>query len=156
MISGTKYPTANIYFPKICQIKLAISQWMNSSNEFIKRMAENMMTKFENYWSAIHDIMGLLQSWILDIKWHYLNSILISCMTMMHVRKLAKSECYDLVSDYQQTKISRNLYSSFTEEYATVLNEMKFDDEAEVMNNNLSYSHIISPTLRTKDASPSA
>ncbi|KAF1866302.1 hypothetical protein Lal_00024307 [Lupinus albus] len=38
---------------------LAISQWMNSSNEFIKRMEENMMTKFEKYWSVIHDITGV-------------------------------------------------------------------------------------------------
>ncbi|KAF1868279.1 hypothetical protein Lal_00018800 [Lupinus albus] len=66
MISSTRYPTANIYFPKICQIKLALSQWMNFSNEFIKRMAEKMMFKSERYWSVIHDIMGLLQFWILD------------------------------------------------------------------------------------------
>ncbi|KAF1868144.1 hypothetical protein Lal_00018660 [Lupinus albus] len=30
-------------------IKLEISQWMNSSNELIKRMTEKMMTKFERY-----------------------------------------------------------------------------------------------------------
>ncbi|KAF1870898.1 hypothetical protein Lal_00030209 [Lupinus albus] len=33
-----------------------------------------------------------------------------------------------------------NLNSSLREEYATVLNEMESDDEAEVMNNNLSYN----------------
>ncbi|XP_019430198.1 PREDICTED: zinc finger BED domain-containing protein RICESLEEPER 2-like [Lupinus angustifolius] len=47
-IYGTKYPTANIYFPKICHIKLAITRWINSSNELIKMMAEKMMAKFES------------------------------------------------------------------------------------------------------------
>ncbi|KAF1877133.1 hypothetical protein Lal_00015794, partial [Lupinus albus] len=34
----------------------------------------------------------------------------------------------------------RNLNSSIKEEYATVLNEMESNDEAEVMNNNLGYN----------------
>ncbi|KAF1889093.1 hypothetical protein Lal_00043312 [Lupinus albus] len=108
MISGTKYPTANIYFPKICQIKLAISQWMNSSNEFIKRMAENMMTKFEKYWSVIHDIMRV--AIVLDPRYKmallefYFDKLYDhdACTQVSKIREL----CYDLVSDYQQNKIS--------------------------------------------------
>ncbi|KAH1265815.1 Zinc finger BED domain-containing protein RICESLEEPER 2 [Glycine max] len=41
MISGTKYPTANIYFPQICEIKMVLSEWVNSPNE--KRCYKNLI-----------------------------------------------------------------------------------------------------------------
>ncbi|KAL5180319.1 putative AC transposase [Glycine soja] len=50
MISGTKYPTANIYFPQICEIKMVLSEWVNSPNEVIQNMAEKMLQKFDSYW----------------------------------------------------------------------------------------------------------
>lgn len=43
----TKYPTLNTYFPMICEIKIAISQWINSPDELIQKMAEKMSNKFE-------------------------------------------------------------------------------------------------------------
>ncbi|KAF1874153.1 hypothetical protein Lal_00041598 [Lupinus albus] len=97
IISGTKYPTANIYFPKICQIKLAISQWMNSSNEFIKRMTENMMTKFEKYWMLDPRYKMTLLEFYFDKLYDH-----NACTQVRKIREL----CYDLVSDYQQTKKS--------------------------------------------------
>lgn len=54
---GTKYPTANVYFPKICLIKVALLEWIKSSDEFVKRIVEDMLIKFENYSSVIHEIM---------------------------------------------------------------------------------------------------
>jgi len=59
VFSGTKYPAANEYFPKICDIKEAILMWIESSNELIKKMAKNMLVKFDKYWSVIHEIMGV-------------------------------------------------------------------------------------------------
>jgi len=49
LFSGTLYPTANICFPKVCRIKLALVQWLNCSNNIISGMASSMMTKFEKY-----------------------------------------------------------------------------------------------------------
>ncbi|KAH1264817.1 Zinc finger BED domain-containing protein RICESLEEPER 3 [Glycine max] len=50
MIYGTKYPTANIYFPQICEIKMTLSEWVNSPNEVIQKMAGKMLQKFDSYW----------------------------------------------------------------------------------------------------------
>ena len=59
MISSTKYLTANIYFPQICEIKMALFEWVNFPNEVIQKMAEKMIEKFDSYWSVIHVIMGV-------------------------------------------------------------------------------------------------
>ncbi|KAL5130804.1 Zinc finger BED domain-containing protein RICESLEEPER 2 [Glycine soja] len=46
---ATKQPTTNMYFSMICEIKLAISQWVTSPNELIHKMAKRMLTKFDKY-----------------------------------------------------------------------------------------------------------
>ncbi|KAH1264825.1 Zinc finger BED domain-containing protein RICESLEEPER 2 [Glycine max] len=106
MISGTKYPTANIYFPQICEIKMALSEWVNSPNEVIQNMAEKMLQKFDSYWSVIHVIMGV--AIVLDPRYKmellefYFESIYpIDFFSQVNrIRNL----CYDLVSEYQAKK----------------------------------------------------
>ena len=106
MISGTKYPTANIYFPQICEIKMALSEWVNSPNEVIQNMAEKMLQKFDSYWSVIHVIMGVAT--VLDPRYKmellefYFESIYpIDFFSQVNrIRNL----CYDLVSEYQAKK----------------------------------------------------
>ena len=91
---ATKQPTTNIYFSKICEIKLAISQWVTSTNKLINKMAEKMLTKFDKYWDVIHDIMELLLFWILGIKWSCFNIIMINCMNMTLLIKLGRLDSY--------------------------------------------------------------
>jgi hypothetical protein len=57
LFSGTKYVTANIYFPKICEIKMKMRQWGTSSNPIIKNMLEEMTTKFDKCWTNIQGLM---------------------------------------------------------------------------------------------------
>ena len=57
IFSTTKQPTTNIYFSKICEIKLTISQLVTSPNELIHKMAEKMMIKFDKYLIMINDII---------------------------------------------------------------------------------------------------
>jgi len=47
LIYGTKYPTANIFFPDICKINLEISDLIDSSNKSIEEMAKKMLQKFD-------------------------------------------------------------------------------------------------------------
>ena len=46
---GTKYPTSNLYFPNICEIKLSMSNWIGSPYFEIRLMATNMIEKFNKY-----------------------------------------------------------------------------------------------------------
>ncbi|KAF1899493.1 hypothetical protein Lal_00019621 [Lupinus albus] len=59
VFSGTLYPTANVLFPKICEIKLALVDWHKSTDIVIHQMAEVMYAKFEKYWGDIDALMSI-------------------------------------------------------------------------------------------------
>ena len=48
MFSGTKYPTTNVFFLHVCDIRLSLSEWLKSENEVIKEMTVKMIENFEN------------------------------------------------------------------------------------------------------------
>ena len=43
LFSGTRYPTANMFFPVICRIKMTLNEWLMSSNVVISTMAKSMV-----------------------------------------------------------------------------------------------------------------
>ena len=57
--SGTRYLTANMFFPVICRIKMTLNAWLMSSNVVISTMAKSMVAKFNAYWNVIHKLMGV-------------------------------------------------------------------------------------------------
>ncbi|GAU13442.1 hypothetical protein TSUD_127390 [Trifolium subterraneum] len=107
LISGTKYLTANLYFPKICKIKLAIEEWKKSSNSIIEMMAIKMMEKFDAYWSSVHDMMGVAavldprkKMAVLDFWFPKLYGQ-DSDAQVSRIKEL----CYGLLNDYQQMRL---------------------------------------------------
>lgn len=60
LFSGTMYPTANVYFPKVCEMKLALTGWSDSSDShLIKKMATSMLSKFNKYWNVVNGVMAV-------------------------------------------------------------------------------------------------
>jgi hypothetical protein len=59
MFSGTQYFTANIMFPKICEIKMNMRQWSSCGNEIIEEMSVMMHEKFDKYWFDVQGLMGI-------------------------------------------------------------------------------------------------
>lgn len=59
MFSGTLYPTSNFYFPKICELKLRLDEWVMSTNLVVRSMAMRMLEKYKKYWDGCHIIMGI-------------------------------------------------------------------------------------------------
>jgi len=49
LFSGTNYVTANIFFPKVCEIKMKIRQWATSTDLVIQEMSNSMIEKFDKY-----------------------------------------------------------------------------------------------------------
>lgn len=66
ILSGTKYFTTNLFFPKVCGIYLAIQKWTKSNNHVVERMAESMKAKFNKYWANVHGLMVV--STVLDSR----------------------------------------------------------------------------------------
>ena len=48
---GNRFPTANIYFPEICDIHIQLIDWCRSSDNFLSSMALKMKARFDKYWS---------------------------------------------------------------------------------------------------------
>lgn len=49
LFSGTGYPTSNLFFGKICEIKLSMNVWFQSPIEGIKNIATKMIAKYDKY-----------------------------------------------------------------------------------------------------------
>ncbi|XP_031384245.1 zinc finger BED domain-containing protein RICESLEEPER 2-like [Punica granatum] len=62
--SRSKCPTANIYFPLICDIHLKLISWCESSDEFISSLAMKMRNEFDDYWERCS--LGLAVAVFLD------------------------------------------------------------------------------------------
>ncbi|CAN0891230.1 Zinc finger BED domain-containing protein RICESLEEPER 1 [Linum grandiflorum] len=51
VFAGSKCPTANIYFPEICDVHIQLIEWCRSSDSFLSCMASKMKAKFDRHWS---------------------------------------------------------------------------------------------------------
>ncbi|XP_050914651.1 zinc finger BED domain-containing protein RICESLEEPER 2 [Lathyrus oleraceus] len=51
IISGSEYPTANLYLAEVFRIKLVLDQAIQDESDFMKEMAKAMKGKFDKYWS---------------------------------------------------------------------------------------------------------
>ena len=132
LFSGTQFPTANTYFNKICEIKLALEKWIASPNPLISHMACNMKMKFEKYWAKVHGIMGVAavldpryKLAMLEYKFSKLYSNPIDCSKQVErIQQL----CYDLLNEYQQkTSSSSNMQDLSTQELSV---SADLDDDA--------------------------
>ncbi|PKA54111.1 Putative AC transposase [Apostasia shenzhenica] len=72
IFSGTKYLTSKFYFPAIFRAYITIIDQMSSTEDYMKRMAQNMFSKFEKYWSKFYMILSIAV--VLDPR-HKLNLI---------------------------------------------------------------------------------
>ncbi|CAL1406148.1 unnamed protein product [Linum trigynum] len=59
LFSGSKYPTTNLFFPRICELKLKIHEWCVDTNEVIQKMGYSMLEKFSKYWDEIHKVLAI-------------------------------------------------------------------------------------------------
>ncbi|XP_015582678.1 zinc finger BED domain-containing protein RICESLEEPER 1-like [Ricinus communis] len=50
VFSGNKCPTANMYFPEICDVHIQLIEWCKSSDNFLSSIASQMKAKFDKYW----------------------------------------------------------------------------------------------------------
>ncbi|GJX90866.1 zinc finger BED domain-containing protein RICESLEEPER 2-like protein [Tanacetum coccineum] len=53
------YPTTNLYFPKVCDIRLKLNEWLVSPTQLVSNMASKMIENFDKYWGAIHELMAV-------------------------------------------------------------------------------------------------
>ncbi|KAK9689202.1 hypothetical protein RND81_09G043000 [Saponaria officinalis] len=59
LFSGTKFPTANLYFTQVLRVRLLLKEEMGNRDGFMKTMATKMFVKFDKYWSSFSTIMAI-------------------------------------------------------------------------------------------------
>ncbi|KAL9460420.1 hypothetical protein AB3S75_003598 [Citrus x aurantiifolia] len=59
IFSGSKYPTSNLYFPKVFAAKVALDQLLCSEDVYMKTMAQKLIEKLEKYWSDFCTILAI-------------------------------------------------------------------------------------------------
>ncbi|KAF7811751.1 zinc finger BED domain-containing protein RICESLEEPER 2-like [Senna tora] len=59
MISGSTYPTSNIYFTQVWNIECLLIDNANNEDQIIKDMAVRMKEKFDKYWSEYSVVLAL-------------------------------------------------------------------------------------------------
>ncbi|KAM0880185.1 hypothetical protein ACQ4PT_033747 [Festuca glaucescens] len=93
LFSGIDYVTTNVFFPKICEIKMKIRQWATSDDLCIQEMSNNMTEKFDKYWTDIQGLMGIAT--LLDPR--YKKHMRIACFAMLHGIASISDECIEKV-----------------------------------------------------------
>lgn len=59
LVSGSTYPTSNLYFKQVRQIESCLQFHENSEDDFIRDMVRVMKCKFEKYWKDYSDIVAI-------------------------------------------------------------------------------------------------
>ncbi|KAK9724439.1 hypothetical protein RND81_05G071900 [Saponaria officinalis] len=101
--SGTKYPTANVYFTIICDIRCALNKWLQSTDPLIKRMSSIMLEKYNKYWSDVNTLLAVAA--VLDPRYkmavvsYYYNEFYVGFEVDFEVEKV-KDLLRELVSEY--------------------------------------------------------
>ncbi|KAL0004660.1 hypothetical protein SO802_012221 [Lithocarpus litseifolius] len=59
VFSGTKYPTANLYFPQVFIVYFTLKKESDSGDEYMRKMADQMLVKFEKYWIEFSVVLAI-------------------------------------------------------------------------------------------------
>ncbi|XP_059627479.1 zinc finger BED domain-containing protein RICESLEEPER 2-like [Cornus florida] len=85
---GTKYPTANLYFPLVFLVQRKLVTELNSKDAFKRKMVGQMYLKFEKYWSEFST--SLTFAVILDPRYKF--AFVAFCYKKIHGSDSNKGE----------------------------------------------------------------
>ncbi|KAF7140300.1 hypothetical protein RHSIM_Rhsim06G0070300 [Rhododendron simsii] len=60
LFSGTTYPTSNLFFPDVCDIKVRLSEWVCCGIDVVEEMTFNMLEKYDKYWDNMHGFLAIV------------------------------------------------------------------------------------------------
>ncbi|XP_059436041.1 zinc finger BED domain-containing protein RICESLEEPER 2-like [Corylus avellana] len=99
--SGTKYPTANLYFPVIAMIYVSLKEDVVSEDEHKSLMAIQMLSKFEKYWLDFSEVLAVAV--ILDPRYK------------LHLVNYYYTKIYGVMNSLQYVNVSNKVKSLFME-----------------------------------------
>lgn len=116
LFSGTSYPTSNLFFPDVCDIKVTLSEWACCGIDLVEEMAYKMIDKYDKYWDNTHGFLGVAV--VLDPRFkmtligYYYKMIYREVLGEEMVEAI-RTRLYDLLTLYQG-KTNKNRGESTT------------------------------------------
>ena len=50
IISGSNYPTSNLFLMEVYRIKLVLDKYQNDTEDWMKNLVKSMKLRFDKYW----------------------------------------------------------------------------------------------------------
>ncbi|KAG2674671.1 hypothetical protein I3760_13G148200 [Carya illinoinensis] len=108
IISGTEYPTANLFLPGVWRIKEVLNKKSLDQNDYIRAMVVKINTKFNKYWGGCNVLMAVAA--ILDPRF---NMMLVQFCFSIIYSKHEVTRNIDTV-----LRILYELYDEYAENYS--------------------------------------
>ncbi|XP_071920704.1 zinc finger BED domain-containing protein RICESLEEPER 2-like [Coffea arabica] len=105
LFSGSKYPTANLYFPNVSKIQCLLNKEANSPDFLNSEMASNVKTKFQKYW----DCYTVILSFAIILDPHYKLQFVEYCFFVLDPQSRdekvlsIKQKLFRLFEEYSRT-----------------------------------------------------
>ncbi|XP_027157984.1 zinc finger BED domain-containing protein RICESLEEPER 1-like [Coffea eugenioides] len=115
VISGSDYPTANLYLNEVCRIKLLLDSKVDDEDDFVRSMVQKMKLKFDKYWGECNLLMFITA--ILDPRCKM--RVINYCFPLLYPPHEVQSNIgkvrqalYDLYDEYVEIHVSGQSGSS--------------------------------------------
>ncbi|RYQ90845.1 hypothetical protein Ahy_B09g096814 [Arachis hypogaea] len=128
LMSGTFYPTSNLYFLQVWQIQLILMNSLKNDEVLIRNMGEKMMIKFKKYWEEYSVVLAF--GAVLDPRFK-LNTLVhcyneIDPISVKDKVEHVKSKLYKLFEVYDQNssttvESSSQLSSNFSQAISSAI-----------------------------------
>ncbi|KAJ1690624.1 hypothetical protein LUZ63_014779 [Rhynchospora breviuscula] len=122
-LSGTKYPTLNLFFPEFCEVYLSIKKMGSSPHPFVVQMSLEMFSKWDKYWKDGNIILAI--ACVLDprckltvVEYYMEQMYPEQCATFMNNMKNCMNEVF---KDYvlAHSKLVQNQAGSSTQQLSS-------------------------------------
>ncbi|CAL2228299.1 unnamed protein product [Prunus armeniaca] len=120
LFSGTKYTTANLYFPQVFVVEDTLRKAKIDQDDFMRSMATQMMEKFDKYWKEYSLILAIAAESVVGIS-STSNSV------RSHVDDMVSKECMDVMKEFDTFESEESVTSSQKSQLQLYLDEPKID-----------------------------
>ncbi|XP_059436054.1 zinc finger BED domain-containing protein RICESLEEPER 2-like [Corylus avellana] len=108
VVSGSEYPTANLYFPEVWRMKEVLMIKCDDRNEYMRSMASTMIDKFDKYWGDSNLLMSIAA--VLDPR--YKMKLINFCFLIIYPLTEACSHIKNVLQETVQVNVPSCSFSS--------------------------------------------
>ncbi|XP_022728910.1 zinc finger BED domain-containing protein RICESLEEPER 2-like [Durio zibethinus] len=130
IISGSDYPTSNLFLNEVYRVKVLLDKRMNDENEFVQAMVRKMKSKFDKYWGECNLLMSIAA--ILDPRCKM--RVIEFCFPRMYPDREAKENIakvrdalYEIYDEYAREYQFGNEHSAETQVHDNGISGMNIE-----------------------------